>query len=73
MACYALYIHTHHEFKQNDQERGIIQLPEHDTDMEEELYTDTEDEDDAATIVVLPSTPVNEKQPILHDGEYPLL
>ncbi|GAN00987.1 hypothetical protein MAM1_0004c00416 [Mucor ambiguus] len=61
MACYALYTHAHHDFKQNDEERGSIRLSDNDSDTEE--YTDSEEEDDAATIVVLPSTPVNEKQP----------
>ncbi|CAO3628592.1 unnamed protein product [Mucor fragilis] len=69
MACYALYIHAHHKFKQDDQEQGTIELPERDSDIEE--YADSDD-DDAATIVVLPSTPVNEKQSIIqNDGAYP--
>ncbi|KAK4516346.1 uncharacterized protein ATC70_011316 [Mucor velutinosus] len=71
MACYALYIHAHHEFKQNDEERGAIQLPEHNSDIEEYTDSDDDDDDDAATIVVLPFTHVNEKQPVQNHGEYP--
>ncbi|CAO0791315.1 unnamed protein product [Mucor circinelloides] len=68
MACYALYNHTHQDFKQNDEERGTIQLPVSESDIQE--YTDSdEEEDDAATIVVLPPTPVNEKHPIQCDRE----
>ncbi|KAL9555181.1 hypothetical protein MBANPS3_002485 [Mucor bainieri] len=72
MACYALYIHAHHNFKQSDEERGTIQLPENDSDIQD-YDTDSEEEeeeDDAATIVVLPPTPVNEKQAVQIDNEY---
>lgn len=72
MACYALYIHVHHDFKQNDEEQGAIQLPDEDSDNEE--YTDDDDDDDgddndAATIVVTPIA-VNEKLPLEDENEY---
>lgn len=66
MACYALYNHTHQDFKQSDEEQGTIQLPMSESDIQEYIYSD-EEEDDAATIVVLPPTPVNEKRPIQYD------
>lgn len=69
MACYTFYTHTHQDFKQNDEERGTIQLPMSESDIQE--YTDSdEEEDDAATIVVLPPTPVNEKRPIQCHHEF---
>jgi hypothetical protein len=78
LACYALYIHAHHDFKQNDEEQGAIQLPGEDFDSE--IYTDDDDnndnddddndDDDKATIVVA-STAVNEKLPFEDNSEYP--